>query len=488
MAGSSFGTLFRVTTFGESHCKGVGAIVDGVPPRLRLTEADIQPQLDRRRPGQSRLTTPRVETDRVTILSGTEQGVTLGTPIGLFVPNENIRPGDYAEMATVPRPGHADYTYSVKYGVHAASGGGRSSARETIGRVAAGAIAEKWLREEYGTEVVTFVSSIGTVDLPLERLSHPSGRPWTRAEVDARGTLTILRDPTTGWSALPAAPAGADKDEAREAARKKEQAALDAADEAAFVAAGGGAASAPASGPTPAYEDCEGLVYARDGSLLDGVRATPALRSNDLIVLRCPDPATSAKMATLIREVKAAQDSTGGILTTVVTRVPIGLGEPAFDKLEAMLAHAMLSLPATKGFEIGSGFAGTRLRGSEHNDRFVGAGAGGGGGGGSGSGSGGAPSPVLLRTETNNAGGTLGGITNGADLYFRVPIKPVSTISQAQVTADYEGNETVLEAKGRHDPCVLPRAPPLVEAMAAIVLADAALIQRSRGPVHVLPA
>jgi chorismate synthase len=506
MAGSTFGTLFRVTTFGESHCKGVGAIVDGVPPRLHLTEADLQGQLDRRRPGQSRLTTPRVETDRVTILSGTEGGRTLGTPIGLFVPNENVRPGDYSEMTVIPRPGHADYTYTVKYGVHASSGGGRSSARETIGRVAAGAIAEKWLREEYGTEIVTFVSSIGTVDLPRELFRHPTGRPWTRAEVDRMGTLTILRNPAGGWKALPVPSSGDGEAEkaAREAA-KKAQAEIDSQDEAAFVAA----VLAGKDEGLPAYEDAEGRVYTRAGVHLPGVSAGADTRSNDLVVLRCPHPETACQMATLIREVKAAQDSTGGVLTTVISGVPVGLGEPCFDKLEAKLAHAMLSLPATKAIEIGSGFEGTRLRGSQHNDAFVAAGK---GGGSSGSGSTGsstgagagsstgssddassgssadpASSPVLLRTRTNNAGGTLGGISNGADIVFRVAIKPVSTISQAQVTADYSGKESVLEARGRHDPCVLPRAPPLVEGMAALVLADAALMQRSRGPVYVLP-
>ena len=205
---STFGTLFRVTTFGESHCRGVGAVVDGVPARLALTEADIQPQLTRRRPGQSRLTTPRVETDSVTILSGTERGVTLGTPVALLVPNENTKPGDYSEMDAVPRPGHADYTYQLKYGVRAASGGGRSSARETIGRVAAGAIAEKWLAQEYGTRVVTFVSVVGAVVLPRDAERGPGGRPWTRAEVDEHGSLVILRA-SPEWQAAVAAGAGA---------------------------------------------------------------------------------------------------------------------------------------------------------------------------------------------------------------------------------------------------------------------------------------
>ena len=479
---SSFGTLFRVTTFGESHCKGVGAIVDGVPPLLRIAEEDIQPQLNRRRPGQSRITTPRNETDKVSILSGTERGVALGTPIALFVPNENVRPGDYSEMDTIPRPGHADYTYQAKYGIRAASGGGRSSARETIGRVAAGAIAEKWLREEWGTEIVTFVSSVGSVAMSESlRLRNPSTkRRWTREDVDRRGTLTLLRDPSSGWT--------------NEGQTKDAQSALDDADDARFVEAAVSYADIRRNGAMhgpPCYEDVDGKVYDREGVLLEGVTATTSSRSNDVIAVRCPDTSSAARMATLIREVKAAKDSIGGTLTTVVSSVPIGLGEPCFDKLEAKLAQAMLSLPATKAFEIGAGFEGTKMRGSEHNDVFALAEA---------------PRSVpqeqartegdaaegknnrntssdlvLLRTVTNNAGGTLGGISNGADIVFRVAIKSVSTISQAQQTVGYDGKACVLEAKGRHDPCVLPRAPPLVEAMTALVLADAALIQRSRG-------
>lgn len=393
MAGSTFGTLFRVTTFGESHCKGVGAIVDGVPPCMKLTEADIQPQLTRRRPGQSRLTTPRDETDRVTIMSGTEGGLTLGTPIALFVPNENVRPGDYAEMLQVPRPGHAgeserrevprqldgwpassdatagrmpppiplgllhvyshpnvfpsppashlspvaDYTYSIKYGIRASSGGGRASARETIGRVAAGAIAEKWLREQYGTEVVTFVSSIGTVDLPPAHERHPSGRPWTRGEVDRCGTLTILRDAKAGWSRLVAPIAngvgsGSSSSSASEkeatAALKKQQLELDAADERAFVDVGRGiiSSSAYAEPATPCYEDADGVCYDRHGNALPGVTATQDNRTDELVVLRCPHAPTACKMASLIRDVKDSQDSTGGVLTTVISRVPMGLG------------------------------------------------------------------------------------------------------------------------------------------------------------------
>ena len=450
-------------------------------------------------------------------MSGTERGVTLGTPIGLFVPNENVRPQDYAEMNDVPRPGHADYTYGAKYGVRAASGGGRSSARETIGRVAAGAIAEKWLLQEYGTRIVTFVSAVGTVVLPVEAQERPDGSPWSRVDVDTRGTLTILRDAKhTGWREVPAtaaATAGGDGVAASAAApapasaaapapapaassskaRSEEQAVLDAVDEAAFLAvynatsadcaaqvaigkgrgvlrtAAAAAATVGYAAGTPAYEDCDGVVYDMHGTILPGVAADAACRSNDVLAVRCPHGPTAARMASLIRAVKADEDSTGGVLTTVVSGMPVGLGEPVFDKLEAMLAHAMLSLPATKGFEIGTGFGGTQWRGSSHNDAFV---------------RGSEGSPSVLRTATNNSGGTLGGITNGEDLLFRVAIKPVSTIGQAQVTATYGGEEALLEAKGRHDPCVLPRAPPLVEAMAAIVIIDAALIQRSRGPVY----
>ena len=356
---STLGTLYTVTTFGESHCKGVGAVVDGCPPGLELTEADIQPQLTRRRPGQSDLSTPRQEADQVTIYSGTEFGRTLGTPIMLLVNNRDQRPQDYGEMSRIPRPSHADYTYQMKYGVRASSGGGRSSARETIGRVAAGAIAEKWLREQYGTEIVAWVSAVGDIESPpadLERI--------TRADVDQN-------------------------------------------------------------------------------------------------IIRCPDAATAARMQDRVREVLEAKDSTGGILTCVCRNVPVGLGEPLFDKLEARLAQAMLSLPATKGFDIGSGFAGTRLRGSTHNDPFVRRGSG-------------------LGTRTNHSGGVQGGISNGEPIVFRVAFKPVATIGLAQETVDFDGEPVTLEAKGRHDPCVVPRAVPIVEAMAALVLIDLALMQRAR--------
>ena len=356
---SSFGTIFRVTTFGESHGGAVGAVVDGCPPLLALTEADIQPQLDRRRPGQSALTTPRGELDVVRILSGTENGVTFGTPIALVVANRDTKPGDYAEMSNVPRPSHADFTYQLKYGIRAASGGGRSSARETIGRVAAGAIAEKWLRLKAGIEIVAWVSGVGAVESP-----DLVGTGLTRLAVDANA-------------------------------------------------------------------------------------------------VRCPDAAAAKLMEAEILAARDAKDSVGGIITCVCRGVPPGWGEPVFHKLEAVLAQAMLSLPATKGFEIGSGFAGTRLRGSAHNDAFVQKAGG-------------------LGTRTNYSGGIQGGISNGEPIVFRVAFKPPATISQPQPTADFDGHSVTLEAKGRHDPCVVPRAVPIVEAMAALVLADAALQQQAR--------
>jgi chorismate synthase len=337
----------------------VGAVVDGCPARLALAEADIQTQLDRRRPGQSALTTPRGELDVVRILSGVEKGVTLGSPIALFVANRDTQPGDYAAMANIPRPSHADFTYQMKYGVRAASGGGRASARETIGRVAAGAIAEKWLRQKFGVEIVAWVSSVGVVDAP-----DLSGAVVTRAAVDAHA-------------------------------------------------------------------------------------------------VRCPDAAAAKKMEAAILAAREAGDSVGGIITCVCRGAQPGWGEPVFHKLEAMLAQAMLSLPATKGFEIGSGFAGARQRGSAHNDAFV-------------------AKNGTLGTATNRSGGIQGGITNGEPIVFRVAFKPPATISQAQATADFAGQPVTLAAQGRHDPCVVPRAVPIVEAMAACVLADAALHQQAR--------
>ena len=356
---STFGNIFRVTTFGESHGKGVGAIVDGCPPGLTLDEKDIQPQLDRRRPGQTRLTTDREEADRVTILSGVENGRVLGTPIGMSVANKDQRPGDYAKMSLVPRPSHADYTYQMKYGIRTSSGGGRSSARETIGRVVAGAIAEKFLHENYGIEIVAWVSSVNTI---------------TADEID------------------------------------------------------------------------ENLI----------TRATV-----DKTPVRCPSPQKAEQMIKAIMAAKEDKDSLGGIISCVCRHVPAGLGEPVFDKMEACLAQAMMSIPATKGFEIGSGFEGTRMTGSQHNDPFV-------------------KKMDRLGTITNYSGGVQGGISNGEPILFRVAFKPPATIGKAQNTADFEGNNTVLEAKGRHDPCVVPRAVPIVESMAALAIADLALQQRSR--------
>jgi len=359
MPASTIGTVFRVTTFGESHCRAVGAIVDGCPPRIPLTEADIQPQLDRRRPGQSRLSTDRQEHDTVTILSGVENGLTLGTPIALQVPNKDQRPGDYHAMSRIPRPSHADFTYQTKYGIRAASGGGRASARETIGRVAAGAIAEKVLTQGYGVEIVAWVDSVGTI-------------------------ATTAVDPLT---------------------------------------------------------------------------VTRAAVDNQLV--RCPDKGAADQMIAAIEAAKADADSLGGIIACVCRNVPVGLGEPVFDKLEARLAQAMLSIPATKGFEIGSGFAGTRMRGSDHNDPFVRKGN-------------------RLGTATNRSGGVQGGISNGEPIVFRVAFKPVATIGREQATVDFDGQDVVLAAKGRHDPCVLPRAVAIVEAMTALTLVDLALHQRIR--------
>jgi len=454
---STFGTIFRVTTFGESHCKGVGAIIDGVPPRMALTEEDIQPQLTRRRPGQSRLTTPRAEKDLVSILSGTEHGYTLGTPIGLLVPNEDQRPGDYKEMSNIPRPGHADFTYQIKYGTRASSGGGRSSARETIGRVAAGAIAEKWLKEQYGCEIACWVDSIGSVRMPEVAVPESDdGRGWSRADVDKLGTLRLLRRPTE-WHVV------TEKEEPDAEARKKKMAAIEVAAEEAFLKdyqAGGEKLRGAAT-----YEDWEGNFYNHDGDKVKAPAKPEEWRTDELLPLRCPHPPTACKMATLIRQVKSESDSIGGTVACVCRKVPPALGEPVFDRLEAKLAHAMLSLPATKGFEFGSGFGGTSMRGSAHNDPFAAAEKG---------------NPVSIVNTKNHAGGTLGGISSGQDIYFRVAVKPVSTIGQGQQTSTFDGKPVFLEAKGRHDPCVLPRTPPLIEGMAALVLIDAALLQRTR--------
>eukprot|EP01125_Pyxidicula_operculata_P021904 TRINITY_DN8745_c0_g1_i1.p1 TRINITY_DN8745_c0_g1~~TRINITY_DN8745_c0_g1_i1.p1 ORF type:complete len:373 (+),score=110.92 TRINITY_DN8745_c0_g1_i1:25-1143(+) len=363
---SSFGQLFKVTTYGESHGKSVGCIIDGCPPCLKISEEDIQKQLDRRRPGQNNFTTARSEADRVFIQSGTENGATLGSPICLLVQNLDQRPGDYKSMSQVPRPSHADYTYIAKYGVKSTSGGGRSSARETIGRVASGAVAEKWLNAQYKTEIVAFVSGVGAVQLDLNKID----------------VNTITRDV---------------------------------------------------------------------------VDSSP---------IRCPDPEATLEMQKIIKSAKDDNDSIGGVITCVCRNIGIGWGEPCFDKLEAKLAHAMLSIPATKGFEIGSGFEGTKMRGSAHNDPFV------------------KKEDGRLGTSTNNSGGVQGGISNGEHIVFRVAFKPPATIGRAQDTSTYSGEKAVLKAEGRHDPCVVPRAVAIVEGMAALVLADAAMIQLARKAAH----
>ncbi len=356
---SSFGTLFRITTFGESHCPGVGVVVDGCPPGMPLTESDIQWQLDRRKPGQSAVATDRQESDTVKIQSGTENGLTLGTPISLFVPNKDQRPGDYKSMADIPRPSHADFTYQSKYGIRASSGGGRSSARETIGRVSAGAIADKILKTALNIDIVAWVSQVADIESP-----EPDITALTRSMVDQT-------------------------------------------------------------------------------------------------MIRCPEPETAKAMETAVVKAKEDKDSLGGVVSCVCRNVPAGLGEPVFDKLEAILAHAMLSIPATKGFEIGSGFAGARMRGSAHNDPFVQKGN-------------------RLGTKSNFSGGIQGGISNGEPIVFRVAFKPPATIGQAQETADFQGQSATLEAKGRHDPCVVARAVPIVESMAALVLVDVMMQQQAR--------
>ena len=360
---------------------------------MELTEDDIQPQMTRRRPGQSALTTPRDEKDRVQIQSGTEFGITLGTPIGLMVRNEDQRPKDYggSTMDMFPRPSHADYTYQEKYGIRASSGGGRSSARETIGRVAAGAIAEKYLSLTHGVEIVSFVSSVGN-----EHLFPPSPEH-------------------------------------------------------------------PTAATNPLYL-----------SLLSTITRAEV---DSFLPVRCPDAEASKRMAEKIAQFRDANDSIGGTVTCVIRNTPLGLGEPCFDKLEAMLAHAMLSIPATKGFEIGSGFGGCEVPGSIHNDPFIQAPAVPGSATANSSVNGTYP---RLTTKTNNSGGIQGGISNGAPIYFRVAFKPPATIGQAQNTAMYDSQAGVLEAKGRHDPCVVPRAVPIVEAMAALVIVDALLSQEAR--------
>lgn len=407
---SSFGTLFRVSTFGESHGVGVGCIVDGVPANLALTEEDVQPQLTRRRPGQSSITTQRSEADQVTILSGTENGKTLGTPIAMMVRNQDQRKFDYANTMAAPRPGHADYTYQVKYGTKASSGGGRASARETIGRVAAGAVAEKWLSEKYGMKISCWVSSIMDIELPKDVARELEENPPTREQIDNIGTLA--------------------EDEKHSY----------------FVDHAG-----------KKYSRSDGSLLA-DGAVPDGLD----FASGKKIYTRCPHPATAAKMAARVQWLRTQEDSTGGVVTCVITGVPVGLGEPCFDKLEADIAKAMMSLPATKAFEIGEGFNCCKMRGSDHNDLFTKGDNG------------------LLHSKTNHAGGTLGGISSGEPIVFRVGIKPASSISQGQETVTFDGDPHTLTVKGRHDPCVLPRSPPLIEGMAAMTMADACLRQRAR--------
>jgi chorismate synthase len=345
---NSFGKLFTVTTWGESHGPAVGAVVDGCPPNLPLAAEDIQADLDRRKPGQSEIVSPRREEDRVEILAGIFEGRTTGAPIALLVRNEDARPGAYEEMREKFRPSHADFTYQAKYGIRDHRGGGRSSARETVGRVAAGAIAKKVLALAGGVEARAFVQSVHAIRSP---------------------------DP----------------------------------------------------GHFPTLEEVE---------------ASP---------VRCPHPETAARMIEAIKQARADGDSLGGVIQCRVRGVPAGLGEPVFDRLEADLAKAMLSLPAVKGFEIGSGFAGTLAKGSEHNDAFR-------------------MREGRVVTVTNRSGGVQGGISNGEEIYFNVAFKPTATILRPQLTVDVKGRETELRGRGRHDPCVVFRAVPIVEAMTALVL------------------
>lgn len=357
--GSIFGHLFRITTFGESHGGGVGVVIDGCPPQIEISIAEIQTELDRRRPGQSKITTPRKEADECEILSGILDGKTLGTPIAILVRNKDQRSQDYGDMATKYRPSHADATYDAKYGIRAVAGGGRSSARETIGRVAAGAIAKKILKEVAGVEIIAYVKRI---------------------------------------------------------------------------------------------KDLEGSIDPN----------TVTMEQVESNIVRCPDAECADRMIDLIEHVRNQGDSIGGVVECVARRVPTGLGEPVFDKLEADLAKAVMSLPATKGFEIGSGFAGTLMTGSEHNDEFY------------------TDAEGRIRTTTNRSGGVQGGISNGENIIIRVAFKPTATIRKEQKTVTNTGEEVTLAAKGRHDPCVLPRAVPMVEAMVALVLCDHFLRQRGQ--------
>ncbi len=362
--GSTFGHLFRISTFGESHGGGVGVVVDGCPPQLPISVEEIQRDLDRRRPGQSKITTARDEADRVEILSGLFEGLSLGTPIAMLVRNTDARPAAYADFKDVYRPSHADYTYEAKYGIRNWQGGGRASARETIGRVAAGAVARKLLATSHGVEVVAYVRRVHTIEAAVDTSAV------SPTEVDSN-------------------------------------------------------------------------------------------------IVRCPDAAVVEKMIARIEAARRAGDSLGGVVECVCRNLPLGLGEPVFDRLEADLAKAMLSLPASKGFEIGSGFAGTLLTGIQHNDPFT------------------TDASGRVRTTSNHSGGVQGGISNGEDVVFRVAFKPTATIAQAQQSVDKSGQQVTLEARGRHDPCVLPRAVPIVEAMACLVLADHLLRQRALAPAAI---
>jgi len=350
MTGNTFGQLFKITTCGESHGGAIAAIIDGCPPGLEITEEEIQRELDRRKPGQSHITTSRTEKDRVHLLSGIFEGKTTGTPILLLAYNEDMRPEDYAEMKDLYRPSHADYTYFMKYGRRDYRGSGRASARETLARVAAGAIAKKYLKLKLNVEILSYVEQVGHI----------------RTDIDFR---KVTAD---------------------------------------------------------------------------------AIEKN---IIRCPDNSVATSMIQLIEEVKNIGDSLGGIIRGVIRQVPPGLGEPVFDKLPADLAKAMLSINAVKGFDIGLGFQCVTLRGSEHNDSFR-------------------VDHGKVKINKNDAGGTLGGISTGEDIYFRVAFKPVATIAISQQTITRNLEPITLDAKGRHDPCVLPRAVPIVDAMAALVIMD----------------
>ncbi|MDL5046797.1 chorismate synthase [Oscillatoria amoena NRMC-F 0135] len=345
---NSFGTLFRITTFGESHGPAIGVLIDGCPAGLEIDEAFIQSELNRRKPGQSKITTQRKEDDSVNIFSGVFNGKSTGSPIALVIENSDQRSKDYGHLENTFRPSHADFTYETKYGFRDHRGGGRSSARETASWVAAGAIAKSLLNKS-GIEIQAFVSQVGDILAP----------PYHQLD----------------------------------------------------------------------------------------------LSKTENSIVRCPDAATAEKMIALIDQVRLDRDTVGGIVTCVIRNTPVGLGEPIFDKLHAQLGKAMLSINAAKGFEYGSGFDGVRLRGSQHNDEFV-------------------NEKGRIRTKTNHSGGIQGGISNGEDIYFNVAFKPVATIMQHQQSVDKAGNEVTVSGKGRHDPCVVPRAVPIVEAMAALVLAD----------------